>query len=66
MPGEKDVDKLNALGRRIRRELRRAKRPLMLDEIARGVGASVYDVHDAISISLHGWIEMRNNTYTLL
>ena len=66
MPGEKDVDAMNALGRRIRRELRRAKRPLMLDEIARGVGASVYDVHDAISISLHSWIEIRNNAYRLL
>ena len=61
-----DVDALNALGRRIRTLLRRAKRPLALDEIARQLGESRYDVHDAISISLSGWIEMRNNTYKLL
>ena len=60
------VDELNVLGRRIRRELRCAKRPLALDELARAVGASVYDVHDAISISLHGWIEIRSNKYRLL
>jgi hypothetical protein len=62
----KNIDELNALGRRIRGVLRRAKAPLMLDEIARRAGASVYDVHDAISISLHGWIEIHNNAYKLL
>jgi predicted transcriptional regulator len=61
-----DVDELNALGRRIRRELKAAQQPLALDEIARRVGASVYDVHEAISISLHGWIEIQHNKYKLL
>lgn len=62
----RNADELNALGRRVRGVLRRAKVPLMLDEIARRTGASVYEVHDAISISLHGWIEIRNNAYKLL
>ena len=61
-----DIDAMNALGRRIRTVLRRAKRPLALDEIASQLGTSRYNVHDAISISLHGWIEMRNNKYKLL
>lgn len=62
----KDVDELNALGRRIRRALKTAKQPLALSEIAGRVGASVYDVHDAISISLHGWIEIKHDKYRLL
>jgi hypothetical protein len=63
----KDLDELNTLGKHIRRELRRAKAPLTLNEIAKRLGASRYDVHDAISISLHGWIEItRDNTYKLL
>jgi hypothetical protein len=61
-----NIDELNTLGRRVRTVLRRAKQPLALDEIASQLGASVYDVHDAISISLHGWIEMRDNKYKLL
>lgn len=61
------VDELNILGRRIRRELHRAKQPLALHEIASRLGASRYDVHDAISISLHGWVEiLRDSTYRLL
>ena len=62
----RDLDELNALGRRIRGLLRREKKPLALDEIAQQLGASPYDVHDAISISLHGWIEIRHNKYKLL
>lgn len=61
-----DSAELNILGRRIRAALRRAKQPLGLDEIASLLGASRYDVHDALSISLHGWIEMRDNKYRLL
>jgi DNA-binding transcriptional regulator GbsR (MarR family) len=57
---------LNALGRRIRGVLWRAKQPLGLDEIASQLGASRYDVHDTLSIRLHGWIEMRHNKYKLL
>ena len=63
----RDTDELNALGRKIRSVLKVAKQPLALDEIARRVGASRYDVHDAISISLHGWIEiLPGSRYKLL
>jgi hypothetical protein len=62
-----DTDDLNALGRKIRRALKTAGKPLALDEIAGRVGASRYDVHDAISISLHGWIEiLPGSRYKLL
>ncbi len=61
-----DTDAMHTLGRRIRAALRRAKQPLTLTEITSQVGASCYDVHDALSISLHGWIELRNNKYSLL
>lgn len=61
-----DLNALNSLGTRIRGALKKAGRPLTLNEIAERVGASVYDVHDAISISLHGWIEIREGKYQLL
>jgi len=61
-----DVDELNKLGRSIKSALKSAKQPLTLSEIAHHIGASIYDVHDALSTSLHGWVEMRNNKYKLL
>jgi chromosome segregation and condensation protein ScpB len=62
-----DTDELHTLGRRVRTALRRATQPLTLNEIAKLLGASRYDVHDALSHSLHGWIEItRDNKYRLL
>lgn len=61
-----DINTLNKLGHQIRQALKSAKQPLSLSEIAKKIGASVYDVHDAISISLHGWIEIKNGKYRLL
>jgi DNA-binding transcriptional regulator GbsR (MarR family) len=61
-----DIDALNTLGRRIRAVLRRAKQPLTLDEISKQLGASRHDIHDALSVSLHGWIEMRDGKYRML
>lgn len=61
-----DIDSLNALGRRIRRVLKHAKEPMSCEEIAKKLGASKYDVFDALSQSLHGWVEMKDSKFRLL
>lgn len=61
-----DVDSLNALGKKIRRVLKSAKQPMSCEEIAKKLGASKYDVFTALSISLHGWVEMKDSKFRLL
>jgi predicted transcriptional regulator len=56
-----DVDALNALGRRVRVVLKHAKGPLTVEQIATQLKAPRSDVHDALSVSLHGWVQMSAN-----
>lgn len=61
-----DIDDLNALGRRIRGVLKAATEPMTAEEIAAQLKAPAADVHEALSISLHGWVEMRAGKFRLL
>lgn len=61
-----DIDELNVLGRRIRGVLKAAATPMTCEEIAAQLNAPRADVFEALSISLHGWVEMRDGKFRLL
>jgi len=61
-----NTDERNALGRRIKKVLKASKVPLSVEDIAKTLGASKYDVFDALNISLHGWVEMKDSKFRLL
>lgn len=61
-----DVNDLNKLGRRIRGVLKASKEPMTVEQIASKLGASKYDVYESISISLHGWVLMKDSKFSLL
>lgn len=61
-----DIDDLNKLGRRIRAVLKAATEPMSCEEIAAQLDAPVSDVVEALSISLHGWVDMCDGKFRLL